>query len=69
MRFEIVRDCSVGSTEPLHNYERHPAQPANGFASATDAVRWCEMPPRSLGGDWYVQPVSDPQPARLEATQ
>ena len=56
-RYEIVRDMSKGPQDALSNYERHPEQPENGFASATEASLWCDTPPRDLGGEWYIRPV------------
>jgi hypothetical protein len=55
-RYEVVRD-SVDTRAPYHIVVRHPEQPSEGFASATEASLWCETPPRQLGGEWYIRPV------------
>lgn len=63
-RYEIVRHASVGSTEPLQNTERHPDQPAIGFAWASEANLWAIA--QHLDGDWFIRPIEpDAQPARL----
>ncbi len=54
-RYEIVRDIPDDWGAII--VQRHPEQPENGFASATEASLWCETPPRFLGGDWYIRPV------------
>jgi hypothetical protein len=53
-RYEIVRDLRHGRYTIT---ERHPEQPSDGFASATEASLWCDTPPRQLGGEWYIRPV------------
>jgi hypothetical protein len=60
-RYEIVRDTPREAWfingEWVGAVQRHPEQPSEGFASATEASLWCETPPRQLGGEWYIRPV------------
>jgi hypothetical protein len=54
-RYEIVRDIPDDWGAVV--VQRHPEQPSEGFASATEASLWCETAPRQLGGEWYIRPV------------
>ena len=59
-RYEIVRDFVLSEIVGISREvatQRHPEQPENGFASATEASLWCDTPPRQLGGEWYIRPV------------